>query len=238
MRRMPRGLLTSVPGAVAVIASACLLAAPERARSQDTASGTLMHLALASTPNPARGEQIYLKNCKRCHDAQGSGTGSREFPQLSGQQETYLLRQLVEFVTQDRYAPKMHRLLVDRGLSDAQSLRDLSAYLATQPHNTHGEHGDGYRLGRGRQIYDEQCANCHGRLGEGVADGPVPSLSGQNYTYLLGQLQGFTKRHRSKADPAVIDAVRRLSSEDQRAAADFLSRLPQSADPRFGVVPH
>jgi cytochrome c553 len=45
-------------------------------------------------------------------------------------------------------------------------------------------------------------------------------------------MNGFAAGHRSKADPAVIDAVSKLAPDDMRAVADFMSRLPQSADAR------
>jgi hypothetical protein len=34
----------------------------------------------------------------------------------------------------------------------------------------------------------------------------------------------------------LITAVRSLSANDMKAVADFMSRMPQSADPRYGVV--
>ena len=75
-----------------------------------------------------------------------------------------------------------------------------------------------------------------GALGNGRADGAIPAIAGQNYTYLVGQMNGFAAGHRSKADPAVIDAVSKLAPDDMKAVADFMSRLPQSADARYGEV--
>lgn len=192
--------------------------------------------AVAATPNPVHGERLYGKLCVGCHRAHGSGAGNRQYPQLSGQQEQYLLEQLVLFISLDGRAPKMHRVLVRSSLTDPQSLRDLSAYLAAQPHDPHGEHGDGHRLGVARKIYRESCSGCHGALGHGRAQGPIPSIGGQNYTYLLIQIKGFAAGHRSNADPAVTEAMSRLRSDEMSAVADFISRMPDSADLGYGVL--
>jgi cytochrome c553 len=129
----------------------------------------------------------------------------------------------------------MHRVLAQPPLQDPRSLSDLTAYLAAQPADSHGEHGDPHRLGRGRSLYDLRCAECHGAHGEGNAQGPIPAVGGQNYTYLLNQLNGFAVGHRAKAESDMIAAVRSLSANDKEAIADFISRMPQSADPRYGA---
>ena len=204
--------------------------------ASDETAQALEERALAATPDVAHGRALYEHYCIHCHEARGSGGGDREIPQLAGQQRQYLLNQLTDIIALDRLAPKMHRVLTQRGLSDPQALSDVTAYLAAQPHDSHGEHGDALRLGRGREVYNTRCAACHGALGNGRTDGAIPAIAGQNYTYLVGQMIGFAAGHRSKADPAVIDAVGKLAPEDMKAVADFMSRLPQSADERYGEV--
>jgi cytochrome c553 len=196
----------------------------------------LLDHAVAATPDVAHGEVLYKQYCSRCHEARGSGGGERAFPQLAGQQRQYLLTQLVQIIAFDRIAPKMHQVLARDALAEPQALSDLTAYLAAQPHDAHGEHGDAHRLGQGRTVYDAHCAQCHGALGAGQPQGPIPAVAGQNYTYLVSQLKGFATGHRSKANPEVIDAVSKLSFNDVRAVADFMSRLPDSADLEYGVV--
>lgn len=214
-----------------------LLAGMQAAWALDTPPADLAGRAAAATPDPARGETLYAEHCARCHGAGGRAEGERQFPDLAGQQRAYLLAQLVQFVTLDRFAPKMHRVLSQGGLETPQALADLSAYLAAQPHGTHGEHGDAHRLGRGRAIYDERCARCHGRLGDGSAAGPIPAIAGQNYSYLLTQLHGFAAGHRARVEPELIELMRALQANDQRAVADYVSRMPASVDSRYGVAP-
>jgi cytochrome c553 len=203
-------------------------------RAQDRSTPELLTRAMATAPDPAHGSELFERFCKRCHSSRGTGAGAREFPRLAGQQRLYLLNQLTQFINLDRYGPQMHQVLGQ--VADPQSLSDLSAYLAAQPAYAFGEHGDGHRLGLGRSIYSERCAQCHGPFGEGHADGAIPAIGGQNYTYLLTQLKGFAAGHRSRAEGDLIAAVRSLSAGDMRAVADLISRMPQSIDPQYGVV--
>jgi cytochrome c553 len=204
--------------------------------ASDRSAYGLLDRAVAATPDVAHGEVLYEHYCSRCHETRGSGGREREFPQLAGQQRQYLLTQLVQIIASDRVAPKMHPVLARGALAEPQALSDLTAYLAAQPHDPHGEHGDGHRLGRGRELYNARCAQCHDALGAGQSQGPIPAIAGQNYTYLVSQLKGFAAGHRPKAGPEVIDAVNKLSPNDVRAVADFMSRLPDSAEPQYGVV--
>ncbi len=203
---------------------------------QDQPAPDLLNRAMAATPDLAHGGALFRRSCARCHETRGSGTGAREFPRLAGQQREYLLQQLVQFITLERYAPQMHQILIQPALADPQSLSDLSSYLAALHYEAFGEHGDGHRIGRGRQIYSERCAECHGAAGEGRAKPVIPAVGGQNYTYLLTQLRGFAAGHRGKVESSLAEAVGSLSRDDTRAVADFISRMPESVDPHYGVV--
>jgi cytochrome c553 len=216
------------------IAPILLCGSIARVNGQDQSTPDLLSRALVASPDRAHGSDLFERFCTHCHSSRGTGAGAREFPRLSGQQRLYLLNQLTQFISLDRYGPQMHQVLGQ--VADPQSLSDLSAYLAAQPTYRFGEHGDGHRLGLGRSIYNERCSQCHGLLGEGQAEGPIPAIGGQNYTYLLTQLKGFAAGHRSRAETNLIVLVRSLSADDMRAAADFMSRMPQSVDPHYGVV--
>jgi cytochrome c553 len=211
----------------------CLQPSQSRAQSQ---TYELTTQALATTADLKQGKALYQRICQRCHDAGGSGNRDREIPRLAGQQRIYLLNQLAQFITLDRYAPSMHRILARPPLLDPQSLSDLSAYLAAQPPDSHGEHGDPHWLGLGRILYNLRCAQCHGTYGEGNAQGPIPAVGGQNYSYLLSQLNGFVVGHRTKVESDLLAAVRSLSTNDMKAVADYMSRMPESVDAHYGVV--
>lgn len=208
---------------------------PNLGRAQGQAY-ELSNQAIAASPDLERGKALYQRFCMRCHDAGGNGNRNREVSRLAGQQRLYLLNQLVQFITLDRYAPLMHRVIARPPLLDPQALSDLSAYLAELPADSHGEHGDPHWLGLGRIVYNLRCVQCHGTHGEGNAQGPIPAVGGQNFTYLLNQLNGFAVGHRAKVESDLLTAVRSLSANDKEAVADFMSRMPESVDPNYGLV--
>jgi cytochrome c553 len=48
------------------------------------------------------GEDLYQSDCKTCHGRKGEGKASKESPQLAGQYDGYLLRQIETFKAKKR----------------------------------------------------------------------------------------------------------------------------------------
>ena len=63
---------------------------------------------MSLTPNLESGQHLYIQYCASCHQRSGWGSGPREVPTLAGQQELYLLEQLIQFSDQDRIKKKYH----------------------------------------------------------------------------------------------------------------------------------
>jgi cytochrome c553 len=89
------------------------------------------------------------------------------------------------------------------------------------------ETGGGWRAARGRQVFADRCASCHGADALGDDSGSAPALRGQNYTYLSSTLYRIGKGSRSDLDHAHVALVAALSEHDRNATADFLSTLPK-----------
>lgn len=75
--------------------------------------------------DPAAGEAVYSRECRKCHGREGSGQAST--PQLAGQYSDYLAQQVTAYRTGKRESLKMKKPL--QGLSDAD-LADILAYLS------------------------------------------------------------------------------------------------------------
>ncbi len=105
--------------------------------------------ASALTPDLENGEHLYLQYCVACHHRSGWGSGPREVPTLAGQQELYLLEQLIRFSILDRIKEEMHAVVIKPEVANPQTLRDLSAYIARQPPQpgprAWGRHAAGHR---------------------------------------------------------------------------------------------
>jgi cytochrome c553 len=204
-------------------------AAPYTCEAQSVATLSMLEKALALTPNPRGGEHLYIQYCSACHHRSGWGSGPREVPSLSGQQDSYLLEQLLQFSNLERKKDEMHAVVEKPEIDSLQSLRDVSAYIASRPRNTCSDRGDGTQLLTGGRVYMQSCATCHGRNGEGDRNDLIPAIGGQQYEYLLVRLRHFAQQHGAtepgSVEPAVINLLAGLSPAEIKAVADYTSRL-------------
>lgn len=83
----------------------------------------------------ARGEQLY-QTCAACHGADGEGNEAMNAPALAGQNDWYLMNQLVNFKEgyrgydpQDRYGAQMS--MMAQGIPDQAAMKDLVSYINT-----------------------------------------------------------------------------------------------------------
>jgi cytochrome c553 len=201
------------------------MTAPIASEAQSAATVTRSEQAMALTPDVQNGEHLYIQYCSACHKRSGWGSGPREVPTLAGQQELYLLEQLVQFSVMERLKDEMHDAVARPEVASPQALRDVSAYVARRPRNPDPDRGDGTHLRAGERIYTQSCATCHGRDGEGSQADVIPVVGGQQYGYLLVQLRIIAQGHRKSLEPAVSDFVRRLPPGEIEGVADYMSRL-------------
>jgi cytochrome c553 len=198
--------------------------------AQSTTSFSLLQKAMALTPDVQSGEDLFIQYCAACHHRSGWGSGPREVPTLAGQQDQYLLEQLIKFSTRDRSKPEMHDVVTRPEIDSPQAMRDVSSYVAARPHNPKSDRGDGTQLTIGEHVYTQTCVICHGTRGDGNRDDLIPAIGGQQYSYLLVRLRHFAQDHQSQERqslaPAVVNLLSRLSPDEIKAVADYTSRLP------------
>lgn len=206
-------------------AAAVLLIWAAAATAAPPVTNDLISQALSLTPDAQHGRSLYLKHCAGCHGSRAWGNGIKEVPSLAGQRERYIVVQLAQFATLERNGSAMHRATSPTDVSHPQAIRDLAAYLSKAQPNPQPEKGDGKAIAAGRQLFQRQCALCHGTAAEGSSEEPIPALAGQHYPYTLLQLHNFAAGHRGQVEPPVIDFTAGLSAEDQAGIADYLSRL-------------
>lgn len=200
-------------------------------------AAALMHSAAfaASVPvkaDPAKGSALYANGdtarnipaCATCHGAAGNSTMAAN-PKLSGQNQNYIYKQLVDFTTPGRVNPIMTPYA--KALSDADK-HDLAAYLAAQP-ATPGAAKNKETVELGRKIWRggiaekgvAACASCHGATGTGI---PIqyPRLAGQQQDYAYAQLVAFRDNKRSNSVP-MTTLAKRLSDDEMKAVADYIA---------------
>jgi cytochrome c553 len=148
--------------------------------------------------NPASGSAVVKDTCAACHGETGISVDPEQFPNLAGQTEEAIFKQLRDFQTGARASDIMAPIA--QALTEDQT-RDVAAYFAAQKH-------DGAKTGAATAPADivklaregsptrgiASCDSCHGPSRSGPEEAPV--LVGQSASYLEAQLKNFASTAR------------------------------------------
>ena len=179
--------------------------------------------ALELEPDLENGRKIYPL-CATCHMADGMGKKNGSFPVIAGQHRKVLIKQLADIRARNRHNPTMYPFSDPASIGGAQSIADVTAYIASLPVSAEPGVGDGKQLEVGKAVYAKHCKQCHGASGEGDNDAFFPKLKAQHYAYLLRQLKWIKQGYRKNSNPAMVDALNKLNDAQLEAVADYLSR--------------
>ncbi|HET7833213.1 MAG TPA: c-type cytochrome [Gallionella sp.] len=179
--------------------------------------------ALGLKGNPLLGS-FGFEICQDCHRSDASGRVNGATPRLAGQHTTVLIKQMTDILNGIRDNPKMTLVIADHTLLP-RDIADIAAYLQSLPTPADIGKGPGTALARGKEVYDKDCASCHGDKGEGNAEKFYPMVASQHYKYLLREMVYMRNETRRNANPKMVKAVKAYSEADLEAAADYMSRL-------------
>ena len=190
-------------------------------------AASMLACTLAYAAGDAAAGKAKSVACAACHGPDGNSVNP-EWPKLAGQHPAYLVEQLRAFKEGRRKNATMAPMAVN--LSE-QDMQDLAAYFSNQVLNLTGAANaklakQGERLYRGgiakRQV--AACTGCHGPSGQGIPP-RFPRLSGQHAAYATQQLLAF-KAGRRPSDADIMTTIAfRLSEQEIRALAEYLSGL-------------
>ncbi|MCK4707399.1 MAG: c-type cytochrome, partial [Gammaproteobacteria bacterium] len=88
--------------------------------------------------------------------------------------------------------------------------------------NGQGSHSN---LDLGKQVYEKNCTNCHGKAGEGNTEDHVPKIQGQHYNYLMRQFSWIRGGHRRNADKKMIKQIQNFSLREESAVMAYVASL-------------
>jgi len=131
--------------------------------------------------------------CFGCHGPAGV-SASPAIPSLAGQNETYLLKRLIELKTQE--TPSQTMKTVTHEISDVD-LKRLAKFFARQPYLRNAQPVDKEKLARGRDVYIRVCNTCHKEEGRATVYPEYPLLAGQSLNYMLNELDHILSRKRA-----------------------------------------
>lgn len=166
--------------------------------------------------------------CIACHGANGNSPNP-EWPNLAGQNETYIKRQLQAFKSGARQNPLMTPMAT--GLSE-DDMDDLAAYFAQQM--PQGLEADPAKVALGQRLYrggdmrlgTAACGACHGPGGDGNPAAGYPAIHGQHAAYAAAQLRAYRSGTR-QTDPNQMmrNVASTLTDEQIDAVASYLQGL-------------
>lgn len=165
--------------------------------------------------------------CVACHGDDGNSVVP-VFPSIAGLQETYIIKQLREFMTGQRKSDVMAPIVANLKPED---LSPLAAHFSSQkakPGEVHDEH----LAEEGKKVYadgDEEtgvpaCVGCHQPEGTGYTI--YPRLAGQHPEYVLQQLKNFASGDRSNDVSRYMRVIaKRMSEPEMKAVAEYIGSL-------------
>lgn len=163
----------------------------------------LVTALLTGSPAMASGSaeagQAKAATCAACHGLDGRSSNP-EWPNLAGQNATYLVRSLQSFKNGERQNVLMTSQAMP--LSD-QDILDLAAWFSSQKRAVGTT--DPALLETGQRLYRggnkdtgvPACLACHGPTGHGNDPAGWPLIAGQHATYSAAQLAAYRSKQRT-----------------------------------------
>ena len=183
--------------------------------------------------------------CAACHSENGQGGKRGEYPRMAGQGAKYIESQLRISRSRTRINIPMFPYTQERELSD-EDIKDIAAYLNAieLPTKMPVFKGDEDALTKlqiadrvmiipraegdienGGQVYQKQCAACHGKTGKGR--GMFPMLVGQYTVYLKRQVDLYLKGDRPHDEEGVVGVLNGLKEKDVQDVLAYLTSIQE-----------
>jgi len=159
--------------------------------------------AVAKSPEAlAIGQKLFLNHCAQCHAADGGG--SRGFPNLTDGDWLWggTPEAMKTSITDGRTGvmPPFGPALGEQGV------KDLAHYVMSLS----GSPSDSIRTARGKPLFAQTCAACHGADGKGNPALGAPNLTDKIWLYGSGE-------------PVIIETITKGRNNQMPAHEDFLS---------------
>lgn len=180
-------------------------------------------------------KSIVANTCSACHGVHGNSMMA-QYPNLAGQNQSYLIKQLENFHTGARTNQIMQAMVATIPPANfAADVKDLAYYFSQQKLNpkinanatdpkttlkvlTLGEHI--YRSGMPASGIPA-CMACH--EADGMGNGPmaIPRLAGQHEQYVFTQLEQFSDGQRSNDPHSMMRMIASKLTKNQMTAVAF-----------------
>ena len=173
-------------------------------------------LLLNTTAVMAEDAGAKTQACQACHGANGVSTNP-QWPNLAGQNATYLATQIRAFRDGERANPAMAPFVASLSDADVEAIAEHYAAMEI----TVTANGDAALVATGENLRS-YCIGCHGMHGRPATDA-WPVLVGQHAPYLQSQLAAFKSGARVNSHMAA--AISSMGEQEFAALAAYYSQL-------------
>ncbi|MGB8713702.1 MAG: c-type cytochrome [Onishia taeanensis] len=179
--------------------------------------------------DPAAGREM-AQSCAACHGAEGISAVDM-FPNLAGQQASYLAKQIRDIRDGNRVVAQMAGQVDNFSDQDAA---DVAAYFAGKTPNLGQVDVQPEVIARGQQLYRAgdiakgipACTACHSPTGQGIGTAAYPALSGQKTDYIVSTLKAFAAGERANDPNAIMRTIAgKMSDDDMQAVSQYVLGL-------------
>jgi cytochrome c553 len=158
--------------------------------------------------------------CDACHGTNGNAVIPQN-PSLAGQSWRYIYVQLKDFKEGRRTDPVMTP--ISKVLSREEMIEIGNWYAAQKPAVNQFK-ADSAKVAAGKAVADAVlCPMCH--LGGFSGQNEIPRVAGQNYEYVVKQLQDFKAKRRTNDAGNMTSVAHTLSDQDIENLAQYITTL-------------
>lgn len=170
--------------------------------------------------------------CTACHGAEGNSVNPL-WPNIAGQNATYIVAQLQAFKSGSRKDPLMApqaMMLSDTDISNlAVYFESLPAAAMAVADPSKVDKGEALYRGGDSETGAAACLACHGPTGRGNPAAVYPALQGQHAAYTAKQLRDYASGSRTTDGKTRImqDIAARLGDDDRNPDIDAIASYIQ-----------
>lgn len=200
--------------------------APEEQKAEDLRMRALLEERVSAiTADPAQHEAAMAEGreraatCKYCHGEDGNSI-KEGTPSIAGQSPVYIVDQFQRYGDDRRYDPWMANLA--KTFSQEDKIK-LALYFSEQDMKPQGG-GDPALMGRGKELFETLCVECHGSDGKGKEG--YARLAGQRPEYTVKMLKEFKTPTGHRYNTWMFARANMISTEqDMLAIATYVASL-------------
>lgn len=208
----------------AVLALSATAGSAQSAKARASANTDLSARLAEAQANPQLATDLLVKGrraasvCANCH-GEGGNSVKPDFPNLAGQNPSYLLEQMRQFADGRRRYEFMEGMI--KAMTSDEKV-GVVLFYASQPVITSPPSNPALAA-KGKEHFDKICFRCHGQDGHG--NNTFARIAGQQNLYLTLTLKRYRSGQGPRNNPLMADNTRHMTDADIDAVVAYVASM-------------